>query len=195
MKDFDELKKLWKVQQTEPVHIEGVCKKIAQQKRKYENRLLLQTIIVALAFVAIFSIWITATFVTWTSHLAMIIVIACLVFYLRIQIVDYLRINKSSSLLKKPKEFIQDLRDYKTSRFKLNTKTYQTYVILISVALGLFAFEMYFVLPFWELLIYIAVSIMWVILCQFVFMKHYNNKESQRLQEIIDNLERVSEQF
>src|SRR5690606_36424497 len=113
----------------------------------------------------------------------------------RIQIIDYLRINKSGSLLKKPKEFIEDLKDYKTSRSKLNTKTYQTYVILISVALGLFAFEMYFVLPFWELMIYVAVSILWVVLCQFVFMKHYNNKESQRLQEIIDNLERVCEQF
>lgn len=195
MKDFDEIKKLWNVQQTEPIHIERVCKKIAQQKRKYEMRLLMQTVIVALAFVTIFTIWITATFVTWTSHLALIIVIACLVFYLRIQIMDYRRINKTGSLLKKPKEFIQDLRDYKKSRSKLNTKTYQTYVVLISIALGLFAFEMYYVLPFWELIIYVAVSILWVVLCQFVFMKHYDNRESQRLQEIIDNLERVCEQF
>lgn len=195
MKDFDEIKKLWNVQQTEPIHIEDVCKRIAAQKRKYEMRLLTQTIIVALAFVTIFAIWITATFVTWTSHLALIIVIACLVFYLRIQIMDYSRINKTGSLLKKPKEFIQDLRDYKKSRSKLNTKTYQIYVVLISIALGLFAFEMYYVLPFWELIIYVAVSILWVVLCQFVFMKHYDNRESQRLQEIIDNLERVCEQF
>src|SRR5690606_10120525 len=133
--------------------------------------------------------------ITWTSHLSMVIVICCLFYYLKIQIADYLKINKTAFLFKKPEEYITYLKNYKKSRFKLKTKSYQLYVTLISVSLGLFAIEMYYILSFPLLLTYIIISAGWILLCQLVFMKQYNKREEQRLQEIINNLERLSKQF
>ena len=119
----------------------------------------------------------------------------CLIYYFSIQLEDYLKINKTAFIFKKPDEYIAYLKEYKKSRFKLNTQSYQVYVIFIGIALALLAFEMYYVLPLFLLILYIVMSIGWILLCQFVFMKQFNRKEEQRLQEIISDLERLSQQF
>jgi len=195
MKDFEAIKKLWQVQPTEPVSIEDVFTRINEQKRGYARKLLKQTIIVAIALLLIFVVWLTATFITWTSHLAVVIVMGCLIYYFSIQLEDYLKINKTAFIFKKPDEYITYLKDYKKSRFKLNTQSYQVYVIFIGIALVLFAFEMYYILPLPLLILYLVMSIGWILLCQFVFMKQFNKKEEQRLEEIISDLERLSQQF
>src|SRR5690554_5012082 len=195
MKDFEEIKRLWQVQPTESVNIEDVFIKMNEKKRGYTRKLLKQTIIVAIALFLVFMVWLTATFITWTSHLAVLIVLGCLIYYFSIQLEDYLKINRTAFILKKPDEYITYLKDYKKSRLKLNTQSYQVYVIFIGIALILFAFEMYYVLPLLLLLLYIVMSIGWILLCQFVFMKQYHRKEEEHLQEIIDDLERLSQQF
>ncbi|TCK84832.1 hypothetical protein [Albibacterium bauzanense] len=195
MKDFEAIKRLWQVQPTEPVSIEDVFTRINEEKRGYARKLLKQTIIVAIALFLIFMVWLTATFITWTSHLAVVIVMGCLIYYFCIQLEDYLKINKTAFIFKKPDEYIAYLKDYKKSRFKLNTQSYQIYVIFIGIALVLLAFEMYYILPLSLLIFYIVMSIVWIFLCQFVFMKQFNKKEEQRLQEIISDLERLSQQF
>lgn len=195
MKDFEAIKRLWQVQPTEPVNIEDIFTKINEEKRGYARKLLKQTIIVAIALFLIFMVWLTATFITWTSHLAVLIVMGCLIYYFSIQLEDYLKINKTAFIFKKPEEYITYLKEYKKSRFKLNTQSYQVYVIFIGIALTLFAFEMYYVLPLSLLILYMVMSIGWILLCQFVFMKQFNRKEEQRLEEIISDLERLSQQF
>ena len=69
------------------------------------------------------------------------------------------------------------------------------YVILIGVALALFAVEIYFVLPLTMLLVYIFISAAWVFICQFVFMKHFKRDEQERLNALIERLEKLSRQF
>jgi len=69
------------------------------------------------------------------------------------------------------------------------------YVVFISIALVLFSIEMFYVLSLWWLLIYIVLSIGWLFLCQLVFMRYYNKREEQKLEEIIQALERLSQQF
>src|SRR5690606_14850455 len=136
MKDFEEIRRLWKDQSPEPVSIEDVCKRINEQKRSFVAKILQQTIAVAIALLFIFIVWLTATFTTWTSHLAMLIVIFSLVYYFRIQVSDYFSIHKTAFVFKKPDEYINYLKTYRQSRYNLNTKTYQVYVILIGVEIG-----------------------------------------------------------
>lgn len=195
MKDFEELKKLWQVQPTEPLSIEDVFTRINEEKRGYARKLLKQTIVVGIALFLIFLVWLMSTFITWTSHLAVVIVFGCLIYYFSIQLEDYFKIRKTAFIFKKPDEYIAYLKEYKKSRFKLNTQSYQVYLIFIAFALALFTFEMYYILPLPFLILYIVISLGWVLLCQFVFMKQYNRKEEQRLEEIIRDLERLSQQF
>jgi len=195
MKDFEEIKRLWQVQPTEPLSIDDVFTRINEEKRGYARKLLKQTIVVAIALFIIFMVWLTTTFVTWTSHLAVLIVMCCLIYYFSIQLEDYLKIKKNAFIFKKPDEYIAYLKEYKKSRFRLNTQSYQVYVVFIGIALALFAFEMYYILPLFLLILYIAMCIGWILLCQLVFMKQFNRREEQRLEEIITDLERLSRQF
>jgi len=195
MKDFEEIRGLWKIQSPEPINIDDVLKKIEKQKRSYIQRLLIQTIAAAIALLFIVTVWLTATFHTWTSHLSMMIVIGSLYYFFRTQILDYYKINKTPCLFKKPDEYIAHVKEYKKSRFRFNTKSYQVYLLLIALALCLFAVEIYYILPMHQLLIYVGLSAGWVILCEFVFRKQYVRKEEQRLQEMIQELERLSQQF
>jgi len=195
MKDFEEIKRLWKDQSPEPVSIEDVCKRINEQRRSYVNKILQQTVAVAVALLVIFIVWITATFTTWTSHVSMLIVIFSLIYYFKVQVSDYFSIHKTEFVFKKPDEYISYLKNYRQSRYQLNTKTYQVHVILIATALALFAIEIYFVLPITLLLVYILISTVWVLLCQFVFMKHFKREEQERLNALIERLEKLAKQF
>jgi len=195
MKDFEEIRQLWQIQPSKPANVEDIFKRINDQKHGYVNKLLLQIIAVAIALLFVFTVWLTATFSTWTSHLAMIIVICNLIYYFRIQITDFNKINKTAFLFKKPDEYLKYLKDYKKSRFKLNTTKYRIYVALISIALILFSIEMFYILSLGWLILYVVLSIGWLFLCQFVFMKYYNKREEQKLEEIIQTLERLSQQF
>lgn len=195
MKDFEEIKRLWKDQSAEPVSIEDVCKRINEQRRSYVRKILMQTVAVAFALLFIFVVWITATFTTWTSHLSMLIVIFSLVYYFKEQVADYFSIQKREFVFKKPEEYISYLKNYRQSRYALNTKSYQVYVILIAIALALFTIEIYFVLPLSLLLVYILISLGWVLLCQFIFMKHYKKEEQERLNAMIERLEKLAKQF
>ena len=152
MKDFEAIKRLWQIQPTEPLSIEEVCTRINDEKRGYVRKLLKQTILVAIALFIMFMVWFTSTFITWTSHVGVLIVMCCLIYYFSIQLADYLKIKKSADILKKPDEYISYLKEYKKARFKLNTQSYQVYVIFIAIALALFAFEMYYFLPLYLLI-------------------------------------------
>lgn len=195
MKDFEEIKRLWQLQPSKPVNVEDIFKRINDQKRGYVNKLLIQTIAVAIALLFVFTVWVTATFSTWTSHLAMFIVIGSLIYYFRIQLMDFIKINKTAFLFKKPDEYLKYLRDYKSRRFLLHTTTYKVYIIFISIALILLSIEMFYILSLFWLIIYVVLSIAWMFLCRFVFMKYYNKREEQKLEEIIQSLERLSQQF
>ena len=195
MKDFEEIRGLWKIQSPEPINIEDVLKKIEKQKHSYIRKLLIQTIAAAIALLFIVTVWLTATFHTWTSHLSMLIVIGSLYYFFRTQILDLYKINKAPCVFKKPEEYIAHMKEYKKSRFRFNTRSYQVYLILIALALCLFAVEIYYILPMSQLLAYVGLSAAWVLLCQFVFRKQYIRKEEQRLQDMIQELERLSQQF
>src|SRR5690554_2838599 len=111
MKEFDEIRQLWHSQPAKPVNIEEVFARINEEKRDFANKLLVQTISVAIALLFILSVWLFASFITWTSHLSMIIIIGCLCYYLKIQITDYRKINRTAFLFKKPEEYIDYLKN------------------------------------------------------------------------------------
>ena len=54
---------------------------------------------------------------------------------------------------------------------------------------------MYFALPLWTFIGSIVFIVFWFLICHFVFMKQYINNENARISEMIDNLERIKDQF
>jgi len=196
MKDFNELKQLWHVQQEhDGVSYNTILNTVKQTKNKYTTKLLSHVISIGVITLITLYIFITVPFYTWTTQLSMFIVIVCLIYYMFIQIKDYRAINNSENLLDRPEEYISYLQLYKKHRYKLNTQNYTIYTICLSVALALYLVEMSFYVSKFALVIFILATITWFLLCYFVLMKVYIKKESEKLEELINKLKDLKNQF
>lgn len=196
MKDFNELKQLWHVQQeNDGVSYHAILHTVKQTKNKYTKKLLTHAISIAVIVLITLYIFVSVPFYTWTTQLSMLIVIVCLVYYMLIQIKDYRAINNSEHLLHKPEAYITYLQQYKQHRYKLNTRNYTIYTICLSIALGLYLIEMSFYVSTASLLIFVISTIVWFLICYFVLMKVYIKKETERLEELIGKLKGLKNQF
>jgi heme/copper-type cytochrome/quinol oxidase subunit 4 len=196
MKDFNELKQLWHVQQeNEGVSYDAILSTIRHTKNKYTSKLLTHVISIIIIVLITLYIFITVPFYTWTTQLSMFIVIICLIYYMIVQIKDYQAINKSENLLNKPEEYISYLTAYKHHRYKLNTRNYKIYTICLSIAIGLYLIEMSFYVSAIALTIFVVATIAWFLICYFILMKIYIKKESDKLEELIGKLGNLKDQF
>jgi len=197
MKDFNELKQLWHVQaeKEEVVSYDAILNTIKQTKNRYTSRLLSHAIGIAVIVVITLYIFMTIPFYTWTTQLSMFIVTACLIYYLSVQIRDYRVFNKGEKLLFKPKEYIAYLTAFKQHRYRFNTQNYTVYTWCLTIALALYLIEISFYVSRLALILFIAGTIIWFLLCYFVLMKTYRKKESEKLEELINKLIDLKDQF
>lgn len=142
-------------------------------------------------------LWIclTVDFSTWTTYLAIAIMVGCICYYFANQLSDYRAINNSRDLLSKPQDYIRYLKDFQQKRYRFNTRNYTFYEACIGIAFVLYGIEMYFALPLWTFIGLVVFVIFWFVICHVVFMKQYIRNEQARIAEMIDNLERIKGQF
>lgn len=196
MKGFEEIQQLWQRQKPDPnVSFDTVLKRIKGDKNALAKKLFWQSIAVAIAIIGLLWIWIAVSFSTWTTYLALAIMVGCIGYFFINQLTDYRHINNSHSLLSKPQEYIDYLQVFQQRRNRFNTRNYTIYEAGVAIAFAFYAVEMYFALPFWIFAGFIIFVVFWFLVCHFVFMKQYIKQENIRIQEMIDNLKRISEQF
>jgi len=196
MKDFNELRQLWLVQgERDGVGYEAILQNVRQSKNKYTARLLSHVLSIGIIVLITLYIFIRVPFYTWTTQLSMLIILVCLVYYLITQIRDYRNIHRSEQLLATPREYMEYLTAYKQHRYRFNTRNYTVYTLCISIALLLYLVEMSFYVSLITLICFMVGAISWFLVCYFVLMKMYIKKESERLEEWINRLGSLSEQF
>jgi hypothetical protein len=196
MKDFEALKNIWHNQVALPkVSHEDVLRKVRKTKNGFANKLLIELIGMCLAIAMLTYVWISSPFRMWTTHLAMVIMICCCLYYLYVQIRDYNRIKDDSLLLNKPEEYIDYLKTYRSHRYNLNTSKYKIYTWFLSFGFLFYFIEIAFLASPWVTVIGIVLTALWILFCYFVLMKRYIRKEEARLEDMIQNLERLQQQF
>ncbi|WP_257659099.1 hypothetical protein [Parapedobacter lycopersici] len=196
MKGFEDLQQLWHRQTPEPnVSFDTILKRIKESKGELAKKLFWQSVVVAAAIIVLLLVWVAVSFSTWTTYLALALTMGCICYFFVNQLADYRRISSSHSLLSKPQEYIVYLQEFKQKRNRFNTRNYMAYEIVLAVAFGLYAVEMYFSVPFWAFITFLLVVVCWFLICHFVFMKQYIKQENARIQEMIDNLGRINKQF
>ncbi|WP_411272892.1 hypothetical protein [Daejeonella sp.] len=195
MKDFEALKNIWHNQVALPkVSHEDVLKKISKTRTGLASRLLIEMVGMALASVMLIYVWIESPFRMWTTHLAMVIFTACCLYYLFALIKNYRRITYVS-LLEKPGEYILYLKKYKHDRFIFNTRKYRIYSIFFTTGYILYFIEIAFLTELWVTISVIIFTFLWIALYYFVLMRIYIRKEESKLEDLIQNLERLEKQF
>ena len=195
MKDFEALKSIWHDQITLPkVGHEDVLKKIRKTRNGLSSRLLIEMIGMGIATAVITYVWIESPFKMWTTHLAMIIFIACCIYYILALIDNYRRIN-DNKLIDKPEDYITYLKKYKHDRYIFNTRKYTIYSIFLTAGFLLYFVEISFMAPVWVTISGFVFTFIWIALCYFVLMRIYIKREESKLEDMIQNLERLQKQF
>jgi uncharacterized membrane protein (DUF485 family) len=195
MKEFEALKNIWDSQAVQPkVSPEEILKRLRRSKRSFANKLLFETIAIIVVIVLFTLIWIKSPFIMWTTHLSMSIFMSCCLYYLFVQFRDYKSINNSELMLKQPEEYIEYLKAYRKERYILNTRKYAIYSIFIGFAFALYFIEIYFVAPLWQTILGVILTTGWFLLCWFL-MRVYRRREEEKLDSMINNLERLKKQF
>ncbi|GGC24816.1 hypothetical protein GCM10011386_15980 [Parapedobacter defluvii] len=196
MKGFDEIQQLWQGQKPEPnVSFETILQHIKSHRTALTKKLFWQSVAVGTAVLTALWICIVVDFSTWTTYLALAIMVGCIGYYFANQLNDYKDISRNRHLLSKPQDYINYLRAFQQKRNRFNTRSYVVYEICIAVAFALYGIEMYFILPFWTLAGIFIFVVFWFLICHFVFMKQYIKHENMRIEEMIGNLERIKGQF
>lgn len=196
MRDFEALKNIWSNQVALPkVSHEDVLKKVSKTKKAYANKLLLEVLAMGVAIALLVILWIFLPAKMWTTHLATAIMIGSCLYYLMYQIRDFSKINNNNSLIDKPEEYISYLKKYKQSRYVLNTKKYNRYALFLGFAFVLYFIEIAFTAPLWSTLFGAVATAAWFAFCYFVLMRNYIRKEENKIQYMIENLERLRKQF
>ena len=195
MKDFEALKSIWHNQIALPkVSHEDVLKKVSKTKKGLASRLLMEMSGMALATVMLIYVWIESPFRMWTTHLAMVIFMVCCFYYIVALIGNYRRINYDN-LLDKPEEYILYLKKYKHDRFIFNTRKYRIYSLFFTAGFILYFIEIALLASLWVTITGVVFTFLWIALCYFVLMRIYIRKEESKLEEMIQNLERLQRQF
>jgi 1,4-dihydroxy-2-naphthoate octaprenyltransferase len=196
MKDFEELKALWS-NQVERTRFspEDILKTIRRSRSQFAKRLLSEVFAMTAAILILISAWAVLDFRMWTSHMALLIFIACCLYVMFVQYRDYRRMKDETLLTGKPEEYIRYLKAYKKGRHNLNTRKYKAYTLLFSAGLASLFVEIFFLASLWVTIIGVLFTMAWFLVCYFIFMKSYIRREEGKLNEMIENLERLQEQF
>lgn len=195
MKDFEALKSIWLNQAALPkVSHEDVLKKVRKTRKGLARRLLFEIIAMAIASAILIYVWINSPFKMWTTHLAMIIFLMCCTYYIIALISNYRRIGYDN-LLDKPGDYILQLKKYKHDRYIFNTRKYLIYSIFFTAGFILYFIEIAFLASLWVTITGIVFTFLWIALCYFVLMRIYIRKEENKLEDMIENLERLQKQF
>ena len=195
MKDFDALKNIWHGQPALPkLSYDDILNEVKKSRSSLANKLLFETLGMIAAILFLAFIWIAQTYLMWTSHLSLLILIGCCIYYIYVQFNHYQGIAQSQSHFEKPNDYIAFLKNYRRKRYTLNTKNYTIYSIFIGLAFFFYFIEVYFAAPIWQTLLGVGFTVIWFVVCAFL-MRNYIKREQEKLNKIIGNLEKLEKQF
>lgn len=195
MKDFEALRVIWHNQITLPkVSHEDVFKRIRKTKNGLSSKLLIEIIIMGLAAAIISFVWLISPFKMWTTHLAMILILACCLYYIISLISNYRKINYDK-LMDMPEDYITYLKKYKHDRNIFNTRKYTIYSTFLTAGFLLYFIEISLISPIWISIAALIFTAAWIAYCYFVLMRIYIKREESKLEGMIHNLERIQKQF
>lgn len=196
MKEFEELRQLWQDNRPDiKPDFDAVMKRIETGRKAMASRFGWHIIAFSLGLLLLAYAWFAVSFVTWSSHLAILLVGGCMIYALLYQWKSYRALQSTSALLDEPEKYIAHLKRFQQDRHQFNTRSYRIYASGIALAFIFYSFELYFALPLGIFILLVVFIITWFIITHYVFMRSYIQNEHDKIQIMIDDLERIRKQF
>jgi hypothetical protein len=195
MKDFDHLMSVW---QEQPKHdqlsVDEVLKQVKKGMNSMGRKLLLNIAVMATLFTGFAAIMLFFVFKLWITYAGIAIILITIISFTFMMVRDYRLINSRDATIN-PVDYLQNLKEYQKNRAKVYGWLFYLYVLLISLGLGLYFFE---VLQYDARVFQIGaygLSAIWFLFCTFYLRKRFVKSEQEKLSLMIDRLARLQKQF
>lgn len=195
MKDFEHLISVWQGQpKQEQLSVDEALKQVKKGIRGITNQLYWGIVAMVAVLVLTCIILFFFVFQSWLTYVGIFTMLITMLLYAVMIIRNYRILNKRDATIN-PSEYLQDLKHYQKNRAKITGWFYYIYLLLISIGLSLYFVE---VLKnaslFYKISIY-TLTIVWFLFLTFYYKKRIFKNEEEKLNLMIDRLERLQGQF
>ncbi|HTE00208.1 MAG TPA: hypothetical protein VK668_13035 [Mucilaginibacter sp.] len=194
MKDFEHLISVWQGQpKQEQLSVDETLKQIKKGIRGITGQLyggiVVMVVMLALTFVITFFFAFE-----WLTYLGLFIMLLTMLVYAVLIIRNY-RILKKHDATQNPTDYLQDLKEYQKNRAKIAGWFYYLFLMLISLGLSLYFIEILRSRPVYTKVAIYSFTIIWFLFLTFYYKKRIFKSEEEKLNLMIDRLERLQGQF
>jgi len=195
MKDFDHLMSVWQGQpKQDQLSVDEVLKQVKKGIRSITSQLYWGIVTMVAVLALTFLILFFFVFQSWLTYVGILIMLVTMLLYAILIIRNYRILNKRDSTVN-PTEYLQDLKIYQKNRAKIAGWFYYLYVLLISFGLSLYFVEvLHNSTIYYKILVY-GLTITWILFLTFYYKKRIFKNEEEKLNLIIEKLERLQGQF
>ncbi len=195
MKDFEHLISVWQGQpKKEQLSVDEVLKQVKKGIRGITSQLYWGIVAMVAVLVLTFVILFFFVFQSWITYVGIFTMLVTMLLYAVMIIRNYRILNRRDATLN-PNEYLQDLKEYQKNRAKITGWFYYIYLLLISVGLSLYFIEILRnASTFYKIGVY-SITIIWFLFLTFFYKKRIFKNEEEKLNLMIDRLERLQGQF
>ena len=191
MKDFENLKELWKQQEeTKLPHASEVLKKIKQERLNYTNKILLQVIILIGTMFALVWIGSSIDFKKTTTFIGLGLMLLCIAGFSIVRLHQMTTLKKID-LMQKPSITLIQLEKYYNFQQIVSTKISLAYFVLLNVAFVFYFIEVMQPMTFQLKSVCLTAYVAWMLIAYFYIGKKQKKKENDRIQKIIDSIKEM----
>jgi len=195
MKDFNDIQNLWKQQETKPLpDVTQIIANAKKDKQLFTNKIILQTIILALTLPCLLWIGSIIDFKKTSSYIGLTLMFCCVFVFSAIRLYQIIRLKKMD-VTEEPQVNLQKLEQYYSFQKLVSTKITAAYFIVMNIAFGLYFIEV--MAPMSTLLktIVLIVYVAWMLFAFFYLGKKQKAKEYARIQRLIDTIKEMESNY
>lgn len=195
MKDFNDIQNLWKQQETKPLpDVTQIIANAKKDKQHFTNKIILQTIILALTLPCLLWIGSIIDFKKTSSYIGLTLMFCCVFVFSAIRLYQIIRLKKMD-VTEEPQVNLQKLEEYYSFQKLVSTKITAAYFIVMNIAFGLYFIEV--MTPMSTLLktIVLIVYVAWMLFAFFYLGKKQKAKEYARIQRLIDTIKEMESNY
>ncbi|HEY0245496.1 MAG TPA: hypothetical protein VGC01_08045 [Mucilaginibacter sp.] len=195
MKDFDQLMSVWQGQpKPDQLSVDDVLKQVKKGMSGMSNKLLWNIVSMSVSFILFLGAMLFFVFKSWTTYAGMLIILITMILYISMMIRDYKLIHKRDATIN-PTDYLQNLKEYQKNRAEVYGWMLYIYVVLISIGMALYFFEvLQSATRAFKITAY-SVTGLWLVFCTVYLRKRFVNNEQEKLNLMIDRLIRLQSQF
>ncbi|RXR17218.1 hypothetical protein EQG63_10520 [Flavobacterium amnicola] len=195
MKEFNNLQEIWKQQQqTTLPDVSQIITKAKKDRTQYSNKVFFQIATLVLVLPVLFWVGSTINFKMSTTYIGLLLMALCVTAFSLVRLSQMITLRKID-LTQKPSLTLNQLEKYYAFQQIVSTKISLAYFIVLNIA-----FVFYFIevmqpmstgLKAFVLFLYVG----WMLFAYFYLGKKQKQKEYDRIQEMIDAIKQMEDQY